>query len=182
MSAPESKSLLTYLVPDRQCGDCVACCRILKIDTPELQKPAGVLCPHSTGKGCGIYEQRPAQCRTWYCLYRRIDALPEAARPDRCGVVFSLGQKLPPTEPFERLFIVARAIDSEKDFEHPMALAALRMFVNEGSLPVYRSFGGTKHIIFPRAEVARCVIDGTKPPEHLAQEVARWAAQYPPIS
>ena len=64
-----------------------------------------------------------------------------------------------------------------------MALAALQMFVREGSLPIYRSFGGTKHLIFPRAEVARYVVNGTKPPpEHLAQEVARWLAQYPPVS
>lgn len=182
MSGPESKSLLTYLVPDRQCGDCVACCRILKIDTPELQKPAGVLCPHSTGKGCGIYEHRPPQCRTWYCLWRRIDALPDEVRPDRCGVVFSLGQKLPASEPFERLFIAARAINSEQDFDNPLAIAALQMFVREGSLPVYRSFGGIKKLIFPRAEIARHVIAGTQPPGHLAQEVARWAAQYPPIT
>jgi hypothetical protein len=177
--ANESRSLFTYLVPDRQCGECVACCRILKIDTPELQKPAGVLCPHSTGKGCGIYDTRPGQCRTWFCLWRRIEAMPDALRPDRCGVVFSLGQRLPATEPFEQLFIVARAINSWQDFEHPVVLAALDMFVRAGSLPVYRSFGGIKKIFFPRWEVAKLVIDGTQPPPHLAQEVARWRAQYP---
>lgn len=180
--ADESKSLFTYLVPDRQCGDCVACCRVMNIDLPELKKPAGVLCPNSTGKGCGIYETRPNVCRSWFCLWRRIDAMPDATRPDRCGVIFSLGQKLPPTEPFERLFIAARAINSEKDFEHPMALASLRMFVAQGSLPIYRSFAGIKHLIFPRAEVARFVRSAEQPPEHLAQEVARWRAQYPPVT
>jgi hypothetical protein len=180
--ANQPKTLFNYLVPERQCGDCIACCRILKIDTPELQKPAGVLCPHSTGKGCGIYEQRPAQCRTWYCLWRRIAALPDAARPDRCGVVFSLGQRLPASEPFEQLFIVGRAINSAKDLEHPIALATFQMFIAEGSLPVYKSFGGTKWLMYPRAEVARLVIAGTQPPAHLVQEVARWRAQYPPTT
>jgi hypothetical protein len=180
--AHEQKSLFTYLVPGRQCGECVACCRILKIDTPELHKPAGVLCPHSTGTGCGIYETRPNQCRTWFCLWRRIGALPDEVRPDRCGVVFSLSQRLPPRDPFERLFIAARAINSEKDFEHPMAQAAFEMFVREGSLPVYRSSGGVKHIVFPRAEIVRCIITGAQPPEHLASEVASWSARYPPLT
>jgi hypothetical protein len=178
----EPKSLFTYLVPGRECGDCVECCRILKIDVPGLKKPPGVLCPHSTGKGCGIYETRPSQCRTWFCLWRRIGALPDELRPDRCGVVFSLAQRLPPRDPFERLFIAARAVNSEKDFEHPLAAAAFQMFAREGSLPIYRSFAGTKHLVFPRAEVARFVISGVQPPEQFAQEAAAWATRYPPLT
>ena len=32
---------------DRSCGDCVACCVVTLIDTPELKKPEG-----ACGRGC----------------------------------------------------------------------------------------------------------------------------------
>ena len=97
--------------PGRECETCIACCKILAINKPELRKASGVLCPHNTGTGCGIYATRPDICRTWYCLWRRIAALPDHLRPDRCGAVFSVDRHLPPRNIFENLYIVARAID-----------------------------------------------------------------------
>ena len=37
---------------DRPCGECIACCVLPKIDTPELRKPEGQVCPNCTGSGC----------------------------------------------------------------------------------------------------------------------------------
>ena len=60
-------------IPARACGDCVACCRVLNIDEPDMVKPADQMCMHCTGKGCGIYDSRPNVCRVWDCAWRRIE-------------------------------------------------------------------------------------------------------------
>jgi hypothetical protein len=75
------------LIPSRQCGSCTACCRVLPIRTPELEKSSHVLCAHcEDGVGCRIYERRPKLCREYHCGWRLLDALPEAWRPDESGV------------------------------------------------------------------------------------------------
>src|SRR4249919_857209 len=81
-------SLTDDLVVGRQCGGCVACCKLFHV--PQLQKPPNVLCSHCTGRGCGIHEVRPEVCRTYYCLWPRIEAMPDFARPDKLGIVFSI--------------------------------------------------------------------------------------------
>ena len=71
----------------RTCGDCTACCKILGVE--ELDKPAGTQCVHcDPGKGCKIYEQRPATCREFACTWLQHGNLPDELRPDRCHVVF----------------------------------------------------------------------------------------------
>lgn len=71
----------------RACGPCLACCRELKIDTPELKKKAGPLCPHHTGTGCGIYDSRPQVCRQFLCGWRLFEELGDDWRPDLSGVL-----------------------------------------------------------------------------------------------
>jgi hypothetical protein len=63
---------------------------------PSLDKPAGVWCKHcAVGVGCKIYEQRPALCVDFKCLWlqsqeRELDERqPLELRPDKCKVVFS---------------------------------------------------------------------------------------------
>jgi len=73
--------------PPKQCGDCRACCIHLKIDTPEYKKAAGVICPHHTGKGCGIYETRYPVCKGFLCGFLMFDELGRDWRPDLCGVM-----------------------------------------------------------------------------------------------
>jgi hypothetical protein len=77
------------MVPGRECGSCTVCCKMLKIDAPELKKLAGVLCQHCTGVGCGIYDKRPAVCGGYFCGWRGMAYLTEHWRPDRCGVLIS---------------------------------------------------------------------------------------------
>lgn len=75
---------------ERRCGACTECCRTLAI--PTLGKPADKLCEHARScGGCGIYDARPSECRTFQCqwlmspeIFRRRD------RPDRLGVMFDL--------------------------------------------------------------------------------------------
>jgi hypothetical protein len=79
-----SEYLHTDLVAGRDCGACTACCKELTIETDALRKVQGVLCVHCTpGTGCGIYQQRPETCRTWYCQWRRYAWLDDDWRPDR---------------------------------------------------------------------------------------------------
>ncbi len=154
-------SIFDHLVEGRNCGSCIACCKILEIDKPELKKPAEILCQHCTGTGCGVYTTRPAICRTWFCLWRRIDAMPDFLRPDQIGVVFSLDQFSPPRIPFERLYIVARAISDPKAFDAPPVKAAIEMFIEQGALPVWLSFNGSKTMIYPQKELADAILNPT---------------------
>lgn len=137
MTLPQDAGVL---VAGRSCGQCTACCRALEIKA--LGKPAGVLCQHSTGTACGIYEERPEACARWHCLWRRIGALPDALRPDRLGVLFSLENRPPAAGAPEGACIVGRALDDEQAFDRWEAVEAFAMFVREGSLPVWKAFGG----------------------------------------
>lgn len=70
-------------VKDRTCKGCVACCRIEGV-------PDGPPCSHIKDGGCGIYEERPHDCRQFVCLWRagRLDM---RFRPEDCGVVSHIG-------------------------------------------------------------------------------------------
>lgn len=72
-------------VPGRQCGGCTACCSVMAIDKPDIQKPAGVLCRFCQN-GCTIYETRPHVCQGFYCGWRQLPILDDRWRPDRSGV------------------------------------------------------------------------------------------------
>ena len=70
----------------RSCGSCTLCCKVLGVE--EFDKPVGVWCSHcAPGRGCKAYDQRPATCRAFSCLWLLDSALPDAFRPDRCKVV-----------------------------------------------------------------------------------------------
>lgn len=74
------------LVPERSCGACTACCTVMAIDKPDIQKQAGVRCRHCTGVACAIYETRPALCQDYHCAWRQLPILDDTWRPDRSGV------------------------------------------------------------------------------------------------
>lgn len=52
---------------DRRCGDCTLCCKIMAIE--ELDKPAGKWCHHCHPGRCHVYDNRPAECRQFNCLW-----------------------------------------------------------------------------------------------------------------
>ena len=70
----------------KECGDCAVCC--YHCNVPEMNSPAGEMCSKNTGTGCSIYENRPAICRPFKCLWLAQEQLPDDLRPDRCGVMF----------------------------------------------------------------------------------------------
>ena len=56
------------IILGRSCGSCKLCCKVLSI--VELQKPKDQWCRHcEIGRGCKIYEDRPDECRNFYCGY-----------------------------------------------------------------------------------------------------------------
>ncbi len=72
------------------CDGCTACCKVMHVR--ELDKPGDTWCPHCTiGTGCGIYETRPASCRTFECVWLKTqqstNPLPLELRPNTSGVV-----------------------------------------------------------------------------------------------
>ena len=83
----EAELLSPHPAPGRECGSCTACCSVLAI--VELQKPPRRACDHLCRSGCGVYEDRPASCRKFHCLWLRgaIDG-DETLRPDQLGVMF----------------------------------------------------------------------------------------------
>jgi hypothetical protein len=72
-------------VPGRECGACTACCTVMAIDKPDIQKEAGITCRHCHG-GCAIYATRPHVCQTFLCGWRQLPILDERWRPDLSGV------------------------------------------------------------------------------------------------
>lgn len=77
--------------PDRACGDCRLCCRLLRVEDPEIgfDKPQGRWCEYAYDGGCGIYPDRPSPCRTFRCAWYG-GAFDDRDRPDRVHLVVAL--------------------------------------------------------------------------------------------
>ncbi len=169
--------LLGPVLADRDCGDCVACCTVLTVDTPDFKKPAGTPCTHLSSRGCGIHAVRPHICRTWFCAWRRIAGLPNEARPDRSGLLVSLNFVREPSNCFEGVSINVRTLVGGEAIESGMAGTILDTLCDR-LVPVWFSDGSKKMLMHPENEVANLVISGDLAPAHLTEEVAAWREQY----
>jgi hypothetical protein len=68
------------------------CCKTVTIRDLELEKPPGQWCPHAvSGRGCGIYESRPATCRRFYCQWMLDPRLGPEWKPEKSKFVMYLG-------------------------------------------------------------------------------------------
>ncbi|MBA2936084.1 YkgJ family cysteine cluster protein [Sphingomonas sp. CGMCC 1.13654] len=170
-------ALLGTVVAGRQCGGCTACCEILKIDTPDLKKPAGTPCEHRGAGGCAIHTVRPPICRAWFCGWRRIAAMPDEARPDRSGLMVSLDFVREPRNCLEGVSIVVRAIEARGAFKSDVAEHIVDLLCDR-LVPVWLHDGSQKILIHPEGDVARHVISGDTPPAHLREEVSAWRSRY----
>jgi hypothetical protein len=121
-----------YLVPGRECGECVVCCTHLRIDDPELQKPGGVRCINvMAGGGCAIYQMRPGSCRAFFCGWRRIGYLGDEWRPDRSGLMIQPGE-IPPGSAFN-VAIEFHLTGDPEVLETPGFAAAVAKFIDYGA-------------------------------------------------
>jgi len=75
---------------DRSCGECHACCVVLRIE--DLNKEMYVPCSNIVTDGCGscsIYNTRPEVCRSFRCMWLdNREFFPDDFRPDKIGVMF----------------------------------------------------------------------------------------------
>ena len=170
-------TLLGPLVEGRACGDCTACCAALKIETPDFQKPAGEACHHLSAHGCAIHAARPDVCRAWFCGWRRIEALPDAARPDLSGLMVSLDFNREPRNCLEGVSIVVRSLTGREAFESGMAEHILDELCDR-LVPVWLNDGVQKLLIHPESDVVDYVISGRTPPAELSEEVQAWCSRY----
>jgi hypothetical protein len=68
--------------PGKSCGSCGLCCKLMGIAA--LDKPPGPWCSHfKRGVGCGVYADRPAECRSFECEWLRSEGLGPEWRPDK---------------------------------------------------------------------------------------------------
>ena len=139
--------------PWRECGECNACCDMLGIDTPALQKDPGTLCPHCTSAGCAIYAERFPVCRSYFCVWRRIAALPEDARPDRLSVFMHLAYPRPAPNPLMHAYIGLMPITSWDDVSLEALETALAV-LRTGALPVWRINEENEELLHPSPAIA----------------------------
>jgi hypothetical protein len=170
-------TLLGPVLADRACGDCTVCCTVLTVDTPDLKKPAGTPCEKLSAHGCSIHAVRPPICRTWFCAWRRLAAMPDAARPDRSGLLVSVNFVREPRNALEAISLNVRATRSQDSIDPGLVQTVLDSLC-EGLVAVWYSDGSRKMLLHPENEVAQFVISGACPPPHLAQEVAAWRERY----
>lgn len=83
---------MTFRLPvvQRSCGSCTACCEALQVQS--LGKGDWERCKHlrrGPMKGCGIYKDRPADCKVYECLWRANAIEAADFRPDKCGFILS---------------------------------------------------------------------------------------------
>lgn len=74
----------------RNCQPCTACCDgWVQIKVKGCEAYPGHPCPHSTGKGCDDYENRPVDpCRQFECAWvKQGSKLPDDFRPNECGAL-----------------------------------------------------------------------------------------------
>jgi hypothetical protein len=68
------------------------CCKLVAVH--ELAKPAQEWCGNcEIGVGCNIYEQRPGDCRTFYCGWLLDARISDAWRPLDCKMVVKFEPK-----------------------------------------------------------------------------------------
>ncbi|MBR0869257.1 hypothetical protein JQ633_02720 [Bradyrhizobium tropiciagri] len=75
----------------RRCGDCTLCCKVMAIE--ELAKPANAWCRHcKPGRGCVIYDDRPAECRSFSCVWLINQLLEDHWRPNKSKLVLTTSE------------------------------------------------------------------------------------------
>ena len=139
MSNPEDTASNARLVPNRDCGPCISCCRDLAIDAPELKKAPGILCVHCVG-GCGIYGTRPYACRVWFCGWRQMAQLDDSWRPDRCEILITAADKNIPAG-YRRDGFTFELVGSLERIDWPPLVQAICALI-ANSVPVFLSVRG----------------------------------------
>lgn len=169
--------LLGPVLANRECGDCTVCCTVLTVDTPDFKKPAGTPCAHLTPRGCAIHAVRPPICRTWFCAWRRVAEMPDAARPDRSGLLASVNYVRAPRNCLEAVSIHVHALPGAGVPSRALTRIVLDSLCDR-LVAVWYTDGSTKMLMHPDNDIAQLVLSGEPAPAHLEDEVAAWRERY----
>jgi hypothetical protein len=134
------------IAPGRSCAGCTLCCKIMGIAA--LEKPPGAWCKHcEPAGGCRIYDDRPQECRTFFCGYLINGQLGEEWKPSKSRLVLELegnriGVHVDPQRP-----------DAWKrePFYSSLKRWAAAAVQNHGEIVTY--IGKRVHVIFPDRDV-----------------------------
>jgi hypothetical protein len=117
---------------ERNCNGCSACCDgWVQMTIGGVPIYPGRPCPHSTGKGCDDYANRPVDpCVKFVCGWR-VDGspLPDTFRPDRSGVLVMFAKRQWQGRPVDLAVPVGPSIP-------PPALAWLKRFAEQHGRPL----------------------------------------------
>lgn len=103
--------------------------------------------------------------------------MPEAARPDRSGLLVSLNFERAPRNCFEGVSILVRSTTNGGGIDRNTAGHILDLLCNQ-LIPVWFSDGARKMLMHPDGAVASLVLSGAAAPSHLRAEVAAWRDHY----
>src|SRR3954470_20360454 len=79
------------VIAGRACGSCTLCCKVIAVT--DFDKLPGVWCHHCVrGKGYGIYETRPRDCRTFFCEWMLEKGLGPEWKPERAKFALVMGE------------------------------------------------------------------------------------------
>jgi len=82
---------MTAASANKICGECTLCCKVMAIE--EFAKPVSAWCPHcKPGRGCQIYPDRPAECRSFRCLWLVNDLLDQHWKPSKSRFVLTTSE------------------------------------------------------------------------------------------
>ncbi len=84
--------------------------------------------------------------------------MPDALRPDRSKMIFSLVIYGDTRSLFENAHITCIAMKSLTDFDAPLVAATIQRYIDEGVLPVWHSHGGGKSLLYPDENLADAIL------------------------
>jgi hypothetical protein len=161
-----ASAIATAPTPARTCGACTECCRVIAIATPELTKPADVICNECVASiGCAIFAdaRRPPVCSSFECGWlANPDAFDDNQRPDISGVIISNPQSPVPMHIADCQVLVAHECWPDATAPDTAGYALVRSLANSGAIV----FGA------PRGERGPLVVAPSTALANLALDVA----------
>ncbi len=100
------------IIPERQCGDCKACCEgwLHAEIYGEMMYP-GKPCHFIGDNGCSIYKDRPEKpCKTYKCVWLDDTSVPGYFKPNKIGTI--LTRKVIENIEFIEAYEAGKKIDS----------------------------------------------------------------------
>ena len=135
-----SKKKTIPVIPERQCGDCKACCEgWLHADIYGEKMYSGRPCHFICETGCSIYKDRPIEpCVSYKCLWLKENKIPGWMKPNKCGVILS--------EKTIKKISYIEAVEAGKKFDSSVLSWLFMLHINH-HVNIYYIISGSSHMI-----------------------------------